>query len=277
MMNTALSSSTAAIARATRELYERGYTVFERAYSEEEVEYFRSLLSSKYDALGRPALAANPPAYPAPDVEIGPAGMVLLKLTQCHPELAARLFKPYIIEAIRGLLGDDMHLELSAGAISDAQRPFFDWHIHVDGLPYGELLARAAQHGDDYTLGHKPVFRTYERSERVTTLLYLDDIDDDNGKLLVYPRRLQDPTPPPFDVKSERWEGEVEISCPRGSFVILEQCIWHAARPKRSPGLRRFIGSYFAAEGATPAPLSDDTLRTWDGDDALFRSLLPHA
>lgn len=243
-------------------LRERGYAVFERAYDAQEVEYLRDLLTSKYEALGRPALDSNPPTHPAPDVEIGPAGMVLLKLTKHHPELAQRLFKPHIIAAIRGLLGDDMHLELVAGAVSDASRPFFDWHVHIGGV-------------DDATLGNNRQFRRYERSERVTALLYLDDLNDDNGKLLVHPRRLQEPTEPPYDVKSRHWEGQVEIACPAGSFVVLEQCIWHAARPKTTAGLRRFVGSYFAARGVSPTPLFDETLRDWDGSDTLFRSLLP--
>jgi hypothetical protein len=250
--------------RAVRELFERGFTVFERAYSADEVDYFRGHLTRVYDDIGRPRLSANPPYQPAPDVEIGPAGIVFHKLTTHYPEMAARLYKRPIIDTIRGLLGEDMHLELPAGALSDSSRPFFDWHIHIDGV-------------DDAYYDNKRVYRAFERSERVTVLLYLDDLTEDNGRLLVYPRKLEDPTAPPYDPKLHDWPGRVEIACPRGSMVVLEQCTWHAARQKTSPGVRGFIGSYFAARDAKPSPLSDESLKDYRGDDELFRSILPRA
>jgi hypothetical protein len=248
--------------RAVRELFERGYTVFERAYSTEEVDYFRDRLTRVYDEIGRPKLSANPPYQPTPDVEIGPAGIVFHKLTTHYPDMAARLYKRHIIDTIRGLLGDDMRLELPAGALSDSTRPFFDWHVHIGGV-------------DDAYFDNKRVYTTFERSERVTVLLYLDDLTEENGRLLVYPRKLTDPTAPPYDVKREAWPGQIEIACPRGSMVVIEQCTWHAARQKRSPGVRGFIGSYFAAGFAETSPLADESLQGWSGDDELFRSILP--
>jgi hypothetical protein len=249
-------------AGAARELLERGYTVFERIYSADEVDFIRDRLTLAYDRLGRPRLSANPPSYPAPDVEIGPPGLVLFRLASQFPELASRLYKAPVIDAIRAVLGDDMHLEQAAGVLSDSTRPFFDWHVHTGGAD-----------GEYY--GHKRVYTRFQRSERVTTLLYLDDITEQAGELLVYPRKLTDPTEPPLRETLESWPGQVEIRCPRGSMVVLEQCTWHAARRKESPGIRAFVGSYFAARGAVASPLFDDTLRSWSGDDVLFGSLLP--
>lgn len=264
-MTAALKARAAAAdPRHLEELRERGYTIFERAYSTDEVDYFRNHLVSTWEALGSPKLDANPPYRPSPDVEIGPAGVVFHRLTSHYPDLAARLYKPEIIAVLRGLLGDDMHLELPAGALSDASRPFFDWHTHIDGV-------------DDAYYQNKRVFPTFTRSQRVTHLLYLDDLTVENGRLLVYPRRITDPTPPPFNPKVQRWEGAVEVDCPRGSVVVIEQCTWHAAHPKRSPGLRGFIGSYFASHDTPTTPWADEALRTWQGDDELFRSLLPRS
>lgn len=248
--------------RAVRELFERGYTVFRGAYTPDEVAYLRGLLMREWESLGSPALRASPPVRPAPDAEVGPAGIVFHKLTAHHPEVAPRLYKREIIETIRCLLGADMYLELPAGVLSDASRPFFDWHCHIDGV-------------DDAFYQNKRPFPTFERSERVTHLLYLDDLTADNGRLLVLPRKLGDPTRPPFDPRQEHWEGEVEIDCPAGSVVVLEQCTWHAARRKTSRGIRAFVGSYFAAKGSRLTPLADPALRDWKGDDALFASILP--
>ncbi len=249
-------------ARPLRELREQGYTVFERAYSEEEVDFLRSRLVGAWQSIGSPPLRSDPPTRPYPDVELGPAGVVFHGITNRFPEMAPRLYKPEIIDVLRGLLGDDMRLELPAGALSDASRPFFDWHTHIDGV-------------DDAFYENRRVFTTFQRSLRVTHLLYLDDLTPENGRLLVYPRRITDPTNPPFDPKVQEWEGRVEIACPRGSVVVIEQCTWHAAYPKRSPGMRGFIGSYFAASAARPTPWTDPKLSSWQGDDPLFRSLIP--
>lgn len=247
---------------AATQLFERGYAVFERAYSPDEVQLLRGLMVDTYERLGRPPLRANPPVRPAEDVEIGPAGVVFHKLTRHHPEVAGRLFKRTIVDTIRCLLGDDMYLELPAGALSDSDRPFFDWHTHIDGV-------------DDAYYKNKRAFPTFARSKRVTHLLYLDDLSVENGQLLVMPRKLTDPTPPPFDTKLERWEGQVAIDCPAGSVVVLEQCTWHAALRKTTPGIRAFVGSYFASGDTAPTPICDPTLREWTGEDELFRSVLP--
>lgn len=245
-----------------RELHDRGFAIFESAYSDEEVSFLRGLLTRRHAELGSPALRANPPYRPAEDVEIGPAGIVLHKLATHHPEIAPRLYKPEIIEALRWLLGEGMYLELPAGVLSDASRPFFDWHTHIDGV-------------DDAYYDNKRVYRTFQRSERATHVLYLDDLTKENGRLLVYPREVTDPTDPPYPVDAEHWEGQVAIECPAGSVVVIEQSTWHAAERKTSPGLRAFVGSYFAAATAKPTPLRDEGLLSWDGDDELFRSILP--
>jgi hypothetical protein len=248
--------------RAVRELFEHGYTVFERAYSEDEVRFLREHLMCAWETLGRPALRSNPPTRLANEVEVGPAGLIFHKLTRRSSQLAPRLYKREIIETLRAVLGDSMYLELPAGVLSDASRPFFDWHTHIDGV-------------DDAHYANKRPFPTFDRSHRVTHLLYLDDLTPDNGQLLVYPRKLTDPTPPPFDPKLEYWTGQVAIDCPRGSVVVLEQCTWHAARRKTSEGVRAFVGSYFAAADAAQTPLADDALTAWQGDDELFLSVLP--
>lgn len=249
--------------RAARELFEKGYTVFECAYSEEEVAFLREHLVRQWDAVGRPELYANPPYSPAPNVTFGPAGLLFLNLPTQYPELAPRLYKRHIIDTMRTLLGNDMRLEVAVGTLSDRTRPFFDWHVHIGAV-------------DEAYYNHNRPFPTFERSERVTHLLYLDGLSKENGPLLVLPRTITDPTTPPFDTKLTEWPGQVEITCPPGSVVLLEQCTWHAAHRKESAGLRAFVGSYFGASYAPPTPWTDKSLPTWEGEDELFRSILPH-
>ena len=74
----------------------------------------------------------------------------------------------------------------------------------------------------------------------------------------------------------ERAEESAGVARAGFRVVVLEQCTWHAAKQKTSPGIRAFVGSYFAAgDIARTTPLADDALAEWDGDDELFRSILP--
>lgn len=260
-MSASAASLGQADAAALTALREQGYAIFERAYSDDEVAFLRGLLMSEWEKLGRPALAANPPVRPAPNVEVGPAGIVFHGLSSAYPQVVPHLYKADIIATIRGLLGEDMRLELPAGVLSDESRPFFAWHTHIDGV-------------DDAYYDNKRPFEDFQRSARVTHLLYLDDLNADNGPLLVLPRKVTDPTAPPFDTNESYWPGQVEINCPAGSVVVIEQCTWHAAFQKREPGIRAFVGSYFAAADTPPTPLTDPELAHWTGDDPLFASLL---
>jgi ectoine hydroxylase-related dioxygenase (phytanoyl-CoA dioxygenase family) len=247
---------------AVQQLEEEGYVVLPSLYSDEDVAFFRERILDLYQEIGAPPARADGLETPAPEVEISPAGIVFRRLAHRRPEVIPRLLQKEAVDVVRGLLGDVMHLELPAGVVSDHHRAFFEWHTHIGGV-------------DDSTYRHKRIFPTYERSERVTMLHYLDDLTPDNGPLLVLPRKITDPTPPPHPLELEDWPGQVEIHCPKGSVVIIEQCTWHAARKKTSPGLRLFVGFYFASSAAPPTPLMDQSLLEYEGDDELFRSVLP--
>jgi hypothetical protein len=247
---------------AVRQITDRGFAVFERAYSSDDVSFFRDALERRYDALGRPTTFARPPLEPAPDVEISVVGLVFHKLGVHCPEFAPRLLKPEIIRVIRGVLGADMHLEYTSAVVCNGDRPFFPWHMHVGGV-------------DNIVYRKDKLFPVFERSERVTALLYLDDLTPEAGTLLAYPRRLAEPTRPPYDPALESWDGQIELACGRGTVVVMEQCTWHAAKPKRSPGLRAFIAFYFTSSRAQKTSWVDDSLRPWARDGSLLASVLP--
>ena len=102
----------------------------------------------------------------------------------------------------------------------------------------------------------------------------LDDLTPETGELLVYPRRVEDPTRPPFDPAQEDWDGQVELACRSGTVVLLEQNTWHAARGKRSPGLRAFVACYFTASYAEPTSWRDHSWRPFAHRSELLRSLV---
>jgi ectoine hydroxylase-related dioxygenase (phytanoyl-CoA dioxygenase family) len=249
---------------AVTEIRERGYTVLEGVFSDDEIASLRAPIERRYEALGRPPTFARPPLEPAPDVEISVVGLVFHKLGAHFPELAAHVFRPPIVQVARGVLGDDMHLEYTSAVVNMGDRPFFPWHMHVGGV-------------DNVVYRKGKLFPDFERSERVTMLLYLHDLTPEAGTLLAYPRRVRDSTLPPHDPTLEHWDGEVELACRQGTVVLMEQCTWHAAKPKRSRGLRAFVAAYFTSSAAKKTSWVDDSLRPFAAEGSLLASMLPSA
>ena len=247
--------------QAADEIRQQGYTVFEDACGPAEVDFIRNRLATRYAELGSPTTFARPPLEPAPDVEISVVGLVFHQLGKHCGDIAPYLLNPEVIAATRAVLGEDMFLEYTAAIVNNGSRPLFPWHMHVGGV-------------DNLVYRKQGLFPTFTRSERITMLLYLDDLTPDAGELLVYPRHLEDPTRPPFDPNDEHWEGQVELACRRGTVVLAEQNMWHAARPKRSEGLRSFVACYFTASYAKETSWRDDSWRPHVGSSDLLRSVV---
>lgn len=183
------------------------------------------------------------PALPVPLV-VTPTGLTITGVLRVAPELGPLLFQERLLAPLRALLGSDLRVEVVGAAVSDRTRPFFGWHTHIDGEEeWTRLSARR--------------WPSKPRVERVVVVLYLDDLDDDGGPLLVLPRRAGDPTPPPHDTLAQDWPGQVTLRPRAGSAVLLEQCTWHAAHSRRTEGHRIFVGAYFSARAA-PAPTFAD-------------------
>lgn len=250
-----------AIDAAVEKLHAEGYCVLPRLYPPEAVEVMRRALVELHGTMDDlPSHPEHPPPLP-PAVELSPAGLVFHHFAARRPEVVPHLLRPEAIEILRRFLGRDMHFELAAGVVSDETRPFFHWHNHIGGSAERRFRGQA----------HLPRF---ERPQRVAMLHYLDDLEPDNGPLLVMPRRVSDPTEAPHPTDRADWPGRVEIQCPRGSVVMIEQCTWHAVPQKRTPGRRLYVGCYFGSNEAPRSSLEiDEALYTYD--DTLFASVLP--
>jgi len=244
-----------------RELGERGYTVFERAYDPAWVAALRADLEGLHSSLGSPSLHDPSGRSRAPGIDLCAAGLAVRSLLAQRPSWASTLLHPEIIASLRRLLGDDMVLEIAGCVLSDHTRPFFPWHSHIGGLDDGVYWRRGA-------------WPAVTGVERVMTLLYLQDLDSETGSMRVLPRAAGDPTGPAGDRELDTWPGAVELSPPSGSVIALEQCTWHAIPQMRGPGLRIFVGTTFAARAAEPAPFADPELRRWADASPLLGSLL---
>jgi len=234
-----------------RDLFERGYTVFEDVLSADEVRTLRSAIVDLLAVIEPPAYYAAKTQPVTDTVGITSTGLAISRLLDDRPALTPLVVRRPIVEAMRDALGDGFRLELAGAVVSDAARPFFRWHTHIDGEEEGSRVQAGA-------------WRPVEGVERVLTLLYLDDLTDETGPLYVHPRRAGDPTPPPHDLALEAWPDMVELRPRAGTVVALDQCTWHAARSLRGPGLRIFSGCYWAAADAARPGHTDERLAACD-------------
>jgi hypothetical protein len=247
-----------------RALRERGYTVFDGLYADPEIEALRVPIVRCYEAIGAPATFARPPVEPAPKVEVSVVGLIFHELGRHVPQLAPHLFHPAILDTARAVLGDDVFLEYTAAVVNRDERPFFPWHAHMGGV-------------DNVVYRKRGLFPRYAEPERITGLIYLDDLTAENGTLLVSPRRIEDPTEPPHPPTQEDWPDQVELACRRGTVVLLDQSTWHAARPMRREGLRTFIAFYLTSARAAPTSWIDRSFVPQSVDAPLLASILPPA
>jgi ectoine hydroxylase-related dioxygenase (phytanoyl-CoA dioxygenase family) len=245
-----------------RALRERGFTVVEHSHSAATVARFRAGIEALHRRCGAPVPYSAKGAQLGGDVQLAPTGFVVTRLLAQFPEFADELLCPDVIEIVRRVLGRDMHLELTGAVMCDATRPFFSWHNHIGGIDVEDYRARTT-------------WPRFAESQRVIAVLYLDDIDVAGGELRAYPRAVSDPTDAPFDEMTPDWPGQAALHFPAGSTVIFEQCTWHAAMPKTSPGLRMFVGAYLTSSRAPRTEAVDDSLVGFSGGGTLLQSLLP--
>jgi ectoine hydroxylase-related dioxygenase (phytanoyl-CoA dioxygenase family) len=233
-------------AEHSRELLERGYTVFESLYEPEWVARILAEITDIHTELGHPRCWSPTAQELRPGINLCAAGLAVRRLVRMRPHLAASIIRPAVVAVLRDVLGHDMVLEIAGCVVSDSSRPFFGWHMHVGGVDDGEYR----KSGNWPTVG--------KAMQRVMTLTYLQDLNDDNGPMLIFPRKLGEPTAPPQDLDALDWAGQVELRVPAGSLVVVDESTWHAVRPKRDAGLRVFVGLGYAAREAPIGGWADD-------------------
>ncbi len=218
----------------------RGYAVFEDLLDAGEAAALRALIMDVVEELDPPSFCADPAIPLDEGAAVSQSGLVLHGIFRRRPASETLMLKPALVETLGSLLGRDARLEAAGAMVSDAARPFFAWHTHIDGA-------------DEGTRVQAGVWPEVTRCERVLALLYLDDIDETRGPLEVLPRRLGDPTAPPGVLEEREWPGRIELRPRAGTLVALEQFTWHCARSLRGPG-HRVIAAIYAARRDSVEP-----------------------
>jgi len=230
-------------------------------YAAETLREMAEVLDRLVTASGARSFCSDEPEWLAANVEVARPGLAFYRLLGLAPELAPTLFRPAVTEALRSVLGGDMHLELVGAVVSDETRPFTEWETHLGGIDDERWRQQ----------GRRPR-RT--STKRIAHFLFLEPMTPETGAWRVWPRRLGDPPEPPVEPSEAEWPGSRELTCEAGTVLLLDESTWHSVTPRRRPGRRRFVGAYFASAAAEATFGVDESLGDLSTDDAHFRSLL---
>lgn len=237
---------------------ERGFTKLDALIPASRTAVFASRLHGEWLRLGAPAIFSDDDVWLEPGIHVSPVGLTRARILSVVPELSELLLRPELIALFEDLLGPGFELEYAAGVISDRTRPFFFWHHHVGGI-------------DAEDARHLPYPR-YDRAERLACTLYASPLDAAHGRMLVWPRRIDASTAPPYRPAREPWPGADDVVAPIGSVVVLDQGTWHAVTPMSLDVQRFFFGFFVRRRGLPPTKRSDPTLpAVFANDPALAR------
>lgn len=248
-------------------LRQSGYAIFPALYEEAFLCRAREAVMGLYDKAGRPHLTQEGKSDFAMihGVRSG-AGLVIGRLLGQAPSLMRDFFHPQIVDVFRETLGSDVRLEATGAGLADEHRNrVLTWHNHIGGVD--EDLERAI---DYETLDT-------ERIRRLVLIIYLDGLSVERGPLVVHPRKLSDPlAAPSSDVHLVEPEGNVVVSCPPGTAVLLEERTWHAALGPTYVGFRRFVGALVAADWAPTGVNLEPRISVAEGEfaEGLFDRFL---
>jgi len=249
----------------TRSLRDSGFAVMQGLYDSSRVDRLRAAVGRVYAEAGSPTPYDSDVRWLGTNLQLTTTGFVVHKLLGFAPELQQGVLHPTAVEAVRGLLSDEMHLEMVGAVVANHTRPFFEWHMHVGGI-------------DDERYRRRGWAPTFARAERVAMLVYLDEMGPGTGQLLVHPRKVTDPLEPPFPRHETHWPGQTTVSGPAGTVVLMEQGTWHAVLPRTVDETCRFlVGFWFAAPWATEAHDVDESLSSLRCPDETLASVLPRA
>jgi hypothetical protein len=247
------------------EIDAQGFCVLPGQYQADQVTQLRAAILAQYDALGRPPLYSKHPRVVSEDVELSRTGLVWTKLLKRRPDLHHAMLDEEVVRIAQAALGPGTRLELTGAVLADHTRPFFSWHDHAGGIDQ-ELYRRRGEHPQ------------LPKLQRLAMIVYLDEMKEGAGRLLVHPKRNADGSAPCTEGLDVPWPGQVAVEGPPGTTVLVDQTTWHAALPRTmDENLRVFFGLWFAAADAGETELSDESLHDVKDPSPLWKELVPGA
>jgi ectoine hydroxylase-related dioxygenase (phytanoyl-CoA dioxygenase family) len=152
-------------------------------------------------------------------------GIFLRHLMDKHPAFLEFLSFPPTLSVARAVFGPYVQMRGFTGRVCFPDEPNQEtvWHFHQRLVP-------------------DPLPPFFMKPQTMDVLLYLDDIDDQNGPLCILPGSHEwineDLSVDDFDNKP----GQVILKLPAGSCVMCHGALWHRALPTRPGcGMRRLL------------------------------------
>lgn len=149
-------------------------------------------------------------------------GIFIRHLMDKHPAFLEFLDFPPAVSVARALFGPYVQSRGFTARVCYPDAPYQEttWHFHQRLIP-------------------EPIPPLFSRPQSLDVLLYLDDVDDQNGPLCVLPGSHlwleRDLERSDFEDKA----GQVILRMPAGSAVIAHGSLWHRALPTQPGGTER--------------------------------------
>ena len=196
------------------ELYQKGYCTLESVHTEAETAVQESLLNNEWRRRGSPELMGF--------------GLGIHPLVQHVPEIARFFDCPEVNEVLKVAFRDFPRLcHTGARIANEDSSANIGWHHHY-GWDVEHITGR-------------------QNIERVVVNFYVKGASPKIGSLWAIPRTCDAPIPQAHDDPCQDWPGQVPLSVPPGSAVILDTALYHTATRGNSPGMRYHWGGHYQA------------------------------
>lgn len=196
-----------------QQFLEQGFCCYEGVLDAREQDQIRAAMDNYWQAQGGGGIGNE-------------FGFGINPLLPAIPELAQFLAHPLIVETLRELFDDEVHLVHAGARMSNqSSGPRIGWHNHYS-WDASEVPNRA-------------------RPTRALAGIYVDGTQPQVGPLIALPRRVEEPIGEPRGAGLEAWPGEVEVIMAPGSIAIFDTTLWHAAKAGTKPGMRRLFGAHY--------------------------------
>ncbi len=197
-----------------RALLEQGFCILESVHDAAATEHQERLLQAEWVRRGQPVLSGF--------------GLGIHPLSQHVPDILPYFDCPEVNAVLEAAFQDRARLRHTGARIADeASAANIGWHHH-----YGWDADRLA--------GRNMI-------ERVVVNFYVKGVSPALGSLWALPRPVHAALDAPPGDGDQPWPGQVEVSVPPGSAVILDTALYHTATRGQTPGMRYHWGGHYQA------------------------------
>jgi ectoine hydroxylase-related dioxygenase (phytanoyl-CoA dioxygenase family) len=148
-------------------------------------------------------------------------GLYLRRLVDKHPVFYDMMKYPPLLSVARAMMGPQLR-NSSMGRITypGQENQETEWHQHLSYIPMPKPPWFVQPHGIDI-------------------LIYLDDLTDATGPIIVMPGTHNDLESEPPVNNYDDLPGQVKLNVPAGTAVFIHSNLWHRAMPTTAEGTRR--------------------------------------